>query len=45
MTTARQRPLDTRMDAVLAEFTAATVSTYLPILIERRARDRLGAPR
>lgn len=33
------------VDAVRAEFVAATVLTYLPVLVERGVRDRLGAPR
>jgi hypothetical protein len=30
------------VDAVRARFAAATVLTYLPVLVERGVRDRLG---
>jgi predicted RecB family endonuclease len=33
------------VDAVRAEFAAATVLGYLPVLVERGVRDRLGRPR
>ncbi len=33
------------VDAVHAQFAAATVLTYLPLLVERGVRDRLGGPR
>jgi hypothetical protein len=38
------RDLDAMIDAALDELTPATVTTYLPILVERRVRARLEPP-
>lgn len=35
------RDLDTLIGSALDELTPATVTTYLPILVERRVRDQL----
>jgi len=34
--------LEAMLNSVLDELTPATVTTYLPILVERRVRERLG---
>lgn len=38
---ASRQDLDPLIDEALDEFTAATVTTYLPILVERVVRQRL----
>lgn len=38
------KDLDAMIDAALDELTPATVTTYLPILVERRVRARLEPP-
>lgn len=35
------RDVDALIEAALDELTPATITTYLPILVERRVRDRL----
>ena len=36
--------IDSMIDAALDELTPATVTTYLPILVERQVRARLDTP-
>jgi hypothetical protein len=38
------RDLDAMINAALDELAPVKVTTYLPILVERRVRDRLGEP-